>query len=76
MIYMNFKKIFFFVILIGIFWFSYAFDIETECEKRTFVVTAYYSPISGQAFYYKADYIQEKILVIEPPTNAVMRVAT
>jgi hypothetical protein len=39
-----------------------AFDIETDCEQRTFVVTAYYSPVSGQAFYYRPNYIEEKIL--------------
>lgn len=49
-------------VLFVLFWFAFWFDIESECEKRTFVVTAYYSPVSGQAFYYRSDYIQEKIL--------------
>jgi len=59
---MRFKVWFLFIIFIAYFGFSLAFDIETECEKRTFVVTAYYSPVSGQAFYYRPDYVQEKIL--------------
>lgn len=49
-------------VLFVFFWFAFSFDIESECEQRTFVVTAYYSPVSGQTFYYKSDYIQEKIL--------------
>ena len=32
------------------------------CVQKTFTVTSYYSPQSGQAFYYKEDFTQEKIL--------------
>ncbi len=59
---MRFKISILFIIFISFFWFSLAFDIETDCEQRTFVVTAYYSPVSGQAFYYRPNYIEEKIL--------------
>lgn len=40
----------------------YSYNFQTNCEERTFVVTAYYSPKSGQAFYYKDTYEAEKIL--------------
>lgn len=40
----------------------YSYDFQTNCEERTFVVTAYYSPKSGQAIYYKDTYEAEKIL--------------
>jgi hypothetical protein len=30
--------------------------------EKTFIVTAYYSPESGQVFYYKPSYEEEKIL--------------
>ena len=32
------------------------------CEERAFTVTAYYSPESGQAFYYKPTFQDEVIL--------------
>jgi len=38
-----------------------AFDWN-QCEKREFVLTAYYSPIEDQAFYYKENFEKEKIL--------------
>lgn len=40
---------------------SFAFD-TSECVEKTFVVTAYYSPETGQAFYYKKNVQEEKIL--------------
>ncbi len=59
---MKFKISILFIIFYLSLWFSLAFDIETECERKTFVVTAYYSPVSWQAFYYKSNYNEEKIL--------------
>lgn len=59
---MNLKFWFLFIIFVSFLWFSLAFDIESECEQRTFVVTAYYSPVSWQAFYYRTNYIDEKVL--------------
>ena len=35
-----------------------AFDFS-GCEERAFTVTAYYSPASGQAFYYKPTFLDE-----------------
>ena len=32
------------------------------CEEKMFTVTAYYSPESGQIFYYKPSFQQEVIL--------------
>jgi len=34
----------------------------TQCEKKTFVITAYYSPQHDQSFYYKENFKDEKIL--------------
>jgi peptidoglycan hydrolase-like protein with peptidoglycan-binding domain len=39
-----------------------AYDFQANCEERTFVVTAYYSPKSWQAFYYKDSFEAEKTL--------------
>ncbi|MBQ2600018.1 hypothetical protein II582_01245 [bacterium] len=39
-----------------------AYDFQANCEERLFVVTAYYSPKSGQAFYYKDTFAAEKAL--------------
>ncbi len=52
------------VFVIGCFWvqFGYCFDFQANCEERTFVVTAYYSPKSGQAFYYKDTFEAERTL--------------
>lgn len=40
----------------------YSFDFQANCEERLFVVTAYYSPKSWQAFYYKDTFEAEKAL--------------
>ncbi len=48
--------------MLGLFSSTYGFDFTTDCEKRTFVVTAYYSPQDDQTFYYKENVIAEKIL--------------
>ena len=39
----------------------YAFDIS-NCQKKMFTMTAYYSPQSGQIFYYKPSFLEEVIL--------------
>ena len=39
-----------------------AYDFQSNCEEKVFVVTAYYSPKSWQAFYYKDTYEAEKLL--------------
>ena len=39
-----------------------AYDFQANCEERLFVVTAYYSPKSWQAFYYKDTFEAEKAL--------------
>lgn len=41
--------------------FTSAFD-TSKCEERAFTVTAYYSPVSGQIFYYKPSFQDEVIL--------------
>lgn len=41
--------------------FTQAFD-TSKCEERAFTVTAYYSPESGQIFYYKPSFQEEVIL--------------
>jgi len=40
----------------------YAFDFQANCEEKTFVVTAYYSPKDWQVFYYKENVVAEKML--------------
>ena len=52
----------FLLLLIIVFQFWYAYDFKANCQEKTFVVTAYYSPKSWQAFYYKNDYESEKKL--------------
>lgn len=42
--------------------FSFAFDFQSDCEAKTFVVTAYYSPKSGQVFYYK-DWFKAEVML-------------
>ena len=42
-------------------WVLFSFNLS-GCEERSFTVTAYYSPLSGQVFYYKSWYIEEVIL--------------
>lgn len=44
--------------LLGAVW---AFNLS-GCEEKTFTVTAYYSPQSGQVFYYKPSFQDEVIL--------------
>lgn len=39
-----------------------AYDFKANCQEKTFVVTAYYSPKSWQAFYYKDSFEAEKAL--------------
>ena len=54
-----------FIIIIAIFTlfqFCYCFDFQANCEEKVFVVTAYYSPKSEQAFYYKNTFEAEKTL--------------
>jgi hypothetical protein len=57
------NKIFFSLFLILCFFCStsFAFDLSW-CQQKTFVVTAYYSPKTWQAFYYKSSFEDEKIL--------------
>lgn len=56
-------KIFILFIAISTFFqFWYCFDFKANCEEKVFVVTAYYSPKSGQAFYYKDTFEAEKAL--------------
>lgn len=60
--YISMKKIFLLLVVISWIWsFTSAFDFSS-CEQRWFTVTAYYSPESGQAFYYKPTFQQEVIL--------------
>lgn len=42
--------------------FGFSYDFKSNCEEKVFVVTAYYSPKSWQAFYYKDTYEAEKTL--------------
>lgn len=56
-------KILFSVVIVC--WFvswAFWFDFKTDCQKQTFVVTAYYSPKADQVFYYKPSFEAEKIL--------------
>lgn len=41
---------------------TFWFDFTTNCQKQTFVVTAYYSPENNQEFYYKPSVEEEKTL--------------
>ena len=59
------KNLKIFIIFIAIYTFIqfwYWFDFQANCEEKTFVVTAYYSPKSWQAFYYKDTFEAEKTL--------------
>jgi hypothetical protein len=60
---MKYYKILF-IALISFWLYSWAFwfDFKTDCQKQTFVVTAYYSPLANQSFYYKNWFEAEKIL--------------
>ncbi len=60
---MNFYKILFISFaLLNLYWWVFGFNFKTDCQKQTFVVTAYYSPLDYQAFYYKGSSVDEKIL--------------
>ncbi|UFX83009.1 peptidoglycan-binding protein [Candidatus Absconditicoccus praedator] len=40
--------------------FSFANNVDTSnCEKRYFIVSGYYSPLEGQDFYYRSDFYRE-----------------
>ena len=41
--------------------FAWGFDFSA-CQEKMFTMTAYYSPESGQAFYYKPSFLEEVIL--------------
>jgi len=59
------KKVKFIVIIFSILIIQnivYSFDFQNNCKEKVFVVTAYYSPKSWQAFYYKDTYEAEKTL--------------
>jgi len=58
----NLKLFIVFIAIYTLFQFWYGFDFQANCEERVFVVTAYYSPKSGQAFYYKDTFEAEKAL--------------
>lgn len=59
----NKNYFFVFIFCLSLFFGSvFAFDFSWTCEKRTFIVTAYYSPLSGQTFFYKPSYQDEVIL--------------
>lgn len=57
------KKILFSIVVITILilGFSQAFDFS-DCQEKMFTMTAYYSPQSGQIFYYKPTFWEEVIL--------------
>jgi hypothetical protein len=52
------KKIFIMVFLVSLFQSSFSIDLSW-CYKKTFKVSAYYSPVAGQKFYYKWNYYKE-----------------
>jgi hypothetical protein len=58
----NYKIIWAIVIWFWLLSSVYWFDFKTDCQKQTFVVTAYYSPTDTQTFYYKESSVEEKIL--------------
>ena len=60
--FLNKNLLYFLISFLFFFSFSFAFDFQTDCEEKNFVVTAYYSPKSGQIFYYKDWYQSEVIL--------------
>lgn len=49
------------IIISSIVSFANAFDVS-GCQEKIFTVTAYYSPKSGQVFYYKPNFVEEVIL--------------
>ena len=58
----NYKIFLFTLVVLWLFSSTYWFDFTTDCEKQTFVVTAYYSPEDDQTFYYKPSVEAEKTL--------------
>ncbi len=58
----NYKILSIAIIWLALFSTTYWFDFTTDCEKQTFVVTAYYSPEDDQTFYYKPSVEDEKTL--------------
>jgi len=56
------KIIIFFVSICIFFQFWFWFNFQSDCQERVFIVTAYYSPKSWQAFYYKDSFEAEKAL--------------
>jgi hypothetical protein len=58
----NLKIFIIFIAIFTLFQFWYWFDFQANCEEKIFVVTAYYSPKSWQAFYYKDTFEAEKAL--------------
>jgi len=55
------KRIFSIIICLCLVSTVSAFDVSS-CQERAFTVTAYYSPESGQVFYYKPSFQEEVIL--------------
>lgn len=55
------KLLLWFIIIAWISSVASAFDFS-GCEEKLFTVTAYYSPESGQIFYYKSSFQEEVIL--------------
>ena len=44
-------------------WLTFAANVDTsQCQYETFKVTAYYSPLVGQDFYYRGNFTDEVIL--------------
>jgi len=59
---MSMKKTLLLLVVISWIWsIAHAFDFSS-CEERWFTLTAYYSPETGQAFYYKPTFLEEEIL--------------
>ena len=52
------KKVLFATAICTFFSTVYAVDFS-GCTKKTFVVSGYYSPIKGQKFYYRGDFVRE-----------------
>lgn len=63
------KTLFLLVVISWIAGFTSAFDVSW-CQEKVFTVTAYYSPVSGQVFYYKPTFQEEVILNGEWHTGA------
>lgn len=61
---MNLFKTFVWISIISVLSVSstLAFDFKTDCQEKTFIVTAYYSPKVNQKFYYK-DWFQPEVIL-------------